>query len=290
MGIYDRDYYRDEQPEPGIQLGQRTVVTNLVIVNVALFLLNMFLVVDKGPPNWLTDHLSITPDVFGKPWLWWKLITYGFAHAPGNINHIFWNMLGLWMFGREVESIYGRREFLRFYLAALLAGGFVWCAMAQASGHAAAALLGASGAVTAVTLLFVLHFPKRTILLMMVLPVPAWVMGVLIVVGNLLYIEKAACDQVAYDVHLVGAAFAICYYRFRWNLGRWLPDWPQWRRSAARERPHLKVHDPDESYEEPDEEADRILEKVGREGLEQLSARERRVLEDYSRRMRHKHH
>lgn len=289
MGIYDREYYRDEQPEPGHQWSQRLMVTNLVIVNVALFLLNMFLVFDKSKPNWLTEALSVSPDVLGRPWLWWKLATYGFVHAPGQIGHIFWNLLGLWMFGREVEQVYGRKEFLRFYLAALVLGSLVWCTIEHLTRGGNPSLLGASGAVTAVTLLFVLHFPKRTVLLMMVLPVPAWVLGVLIIVGNVWQVDAMTNSQrVAYDVHLVGAVFAICYYRFGWNLGRWLPDLRRWRRTAARARPRLRVHDPDDEREPLDEEADRILEKVGREGLERLSPRERRVLEDYSRRMRRK--
>ena len=51
-------------------------------------------------------------------------------------------------------------------------------------------LLGASGAVTAIVLLFVFHYPTRTILLMFVLPVPAWVMGVLIIGGNLMQMGR----------------------------------------------------------------------------------------------------
>ena len=63
-------------------------------------------------------------------------------------------------------------------------------------------LIGASGGVTAVILLFVFHFPQRTILLMFVLPVPAWVLGVLLIVFNVLGMHQMMQGgvAVAYDV------------------------------------------------------------------------------------------
>jgi hypothetical protein len=110
---------------------------------------------------------------------------------------------------------------------------------------------------------------------------------VLIIVVNVLGM-RTSDNAVAYDVHLVGAAFAFAYYRFGWNLGKWTPRIPL---PAAwfKRRPRLKVHDPDASLGAIDDAADQILEKVNREGIESLTSRERRILEDYSRRMRQKH-
>ena len=148
-------------------------------------------------------------------------------------------------------------------------------------------MLGASGAVTCVILLFCFLFPRRTVLLMFILPAPAWVLGVLIIVINVLGM-RAPDNTVAFDVHLVGAAFAVAYYRFGWNLGKWTPRIPlptAWFKPP----PRLKVHDPDASPGAIDDAADRILDKVNREGIESLTSRERRILEDYARRMRQKH-
>jgi hypothetical protein len=157
-------------------------------------------------------------------------------------------------------------------------------------------LIGASGAVTAIILLFVLRYPKRTILLMFVLPVPAWVVGLLVIGGNIMMMLQPHGDMsTAFDVHLVGAVFAIAYYRFGWNLGRISPSFA-WLRAGSskfklKRRPKLKVHDPDsdDRYSDQDDQADRLLDKVNREGMESLSKKERRILEDYSRRMRQKH-
>ena len=120
----------------------------------------------------------------------------------------------------------------------------------------------------------------------------AWVLGIILIGGNLSgAIDQSPTGNVAYDVHLVGAAFAACYYYLGWNFGRWVPR-PGWLRRPTfrlRRRPALKIHDPGESRGPQDDEADRILAKVSREGLDRLTADERRILEDYSRRMRAKY-
>lgn len=289
MGVYDREYYQEERPPTRIGFSDRMMVTNLVILNVGIFLVDTFL----GGSHWLMRTLELGSADLAKPWLWWKFLTYGFAHAPyPELGHIFWNMIGLWIFGRDVELIYGRREFLRVYVGAILLGSVVWSLRCVLGGASHLALLGASGAVTAIVLLFVFHYPKRTILLMFVLPVPAWVVGVLIIGGNLLEMVSSAGQQaIAFDVHLAGAAFAILYFRFGWNLGSLFPDLSGLRSplKALRPRPHLRLHDPDEEVGGDDEVGDEILRKVGRDGMDSLTPKERRVLEAYSRRMRQKH-
>jgi len=292
MALFDREYYREEAPPPGWQVSERMLVTNLVILNVALYVLDIFL----GRQHWLMDVLSLHSADLAKPWLWWRFLTYGFAHAHyPDTGHILWNMLGLWMFGRDVELTVGRKEFLRFYLVALVVGSLVWMGRTQLWDGAPPGrehvLLGASGGVTAVVLLFVLQNPTRTILLMFVLPVPAWVLGVLIIGGDLMQMLSATDRLVAFDVHLTGAAFAILYYRRGWNLARWMPNlsggFPAFR--AWKPKPRLRVHDPDRDDNDEDELADRLLIKVNREGMGSLTAKERRILEAYSRRMRDKH-
>jgi membrane associated rhomboid family serine protease len=289
MGVYDRDYYREEQRPPAMEFGGQMMVTKLVIVTAAIFFVDLF-----TKDRWLTNTLSITPGAIRDPLKWWQFLTYGFVHR--DIWHLFWNMFVLWMFGREVEQRYGRKELLRIYLLVLVLGSLVWCVEKEFIFEATYRLLGASGAVTAIILLFVFNFPKRTILLMFVLPVPAWVLGVIVIGGDLLQFTKPLggdpdAPRVAFDVHLVGAAFAICYFYFGWNIGRLLPGGGGIRSAASRlkRRPKLKIHDPDQRYEKQDEAADRILEKVSREGMDSLTSKERRILEEYSRRMRQKH-
>jgi membrane associated rhomboid family serine protease len=285
MGIHDREYYRNETREPSA-LSQWSMVTKLIVITVAVHLL---VFVDSS--QWLKEHLAATPDSLKKPYLWWQLLTYGFTHDQHSVMHIFWNMFGLWCFGRQVEDLYGPKEFLRIYLVSILLGGIVWAARASLFGGGGG-LVGASGAVVAVTLLFCIHYPKQTVLLMMVLPVPAWVLGVIIIGGNLFEMQFSSAN-IAFDVHLVGAAFAIVYYRFGWNLGRWLPSFSlPTGTNLFKRRPKLKVHHPrddaGEEFEQLEARADELLQKVNRDGVDSLTAKERKILEDYSRRVRNK--
>lgn len=290
MGLFDREYYRDEASPPRLGGADRMMVTNLVILNVAIFIADIFL----GRDHWLMETLTLDSSDFAKPWLWWEFVTCGFAHMPyPGMEHILWNMFGLWMFGRDVEVLYGRREFLVFYLMAIVFGSLVWALRHQlVDPDTPASLLGASGAVTAVVLLFVLHYPTRPILLLFILPVPAWVVGILIVGGDVLQMFGPASSRaVAFDVHLAGAAFALAYFKFRWNFTRSFSDVRWIGRSVGRWKPgpRLRIRRPDELGGDEDEEADRILIKVRQEGLDALTSKERRVLEAYSRRMRRKH-
>jgi membrane associated rhomboid family serine protease len=298
MGLHDRDYYDRGYDEGyggrgGGAFGVRTMVTNLIILNVAVFVLNLFLGTGEDE---LMRFLAIRPEVVWKPWLWWKLVTHGFAHDPGGLEHIFWNMFGLWMFGRSVEEVYGRWEFLRIYVTAIVLGGLVWCTheilVAKALGlEPLGSALGASGAVTAVILLFIFHFPRRTILVMFLFPMPAWVLGVLVIGGNLLYLLRPPEDpdlaRVAFDVHIAGAVFAACYFYFGWNLSKPFSVFSGFGRlrSLLKPRPKLKIHKPDK-YSDLEARADPILAKVDREGLDSLTAKERKILEEYSRQAR----
>ena len=288
MGIYDREYYRDDKSF-GVHLSTHwSMVTRLIVINVAIHVLNIF-----TSDDWLTQQMRASPDSLTNPLLCWQLVTYAFAHDPHGMGHIFWNMFSLWIFGRDVESTYGPKEFLRIYLVSSVLGGIVFAARGYFSVQAALpnvywpTVIGASGAVTAITLLYCVNFPKRVLLLMFVLPVPAWVVGCLVIIFNLVGASSPA-GYVAHDVHLVGVVVAGCYYYFRWNFGRWLPNIKVstgWLKS----KPNLKLHDPERHFPDLDSKADSLLDKVNREGMDSLNAREKRVLEEYSRRMRQKH-
>lgn len=305
MGYQDREYYQEDRSPTGYQLGGDLSYTwRIVIINAGLFLANFFFFHDN--PQGLTYYLSVHTETLGQPQFWYQFLTYGFVHDSTSLSHLFWNMFGLVMFGSMVEQHYGRREYLRFYLLAIVIGGLVWGirlysdllfgSLAQADPTKLPYLLGASGGVTAVTLLFCLRFPFSTINLMFVLPVPAWVLGAIIIVSNL--VQVGQINGVAYDVHLTGAAFAIAYFYFQWNLTRalnfsWLNRASSSLGKLVKPRPKLRVFEGDEEddsvYRELETEADRILMKISRDGEGSLSSQERQTLERYSRLMRQKH-
>jgi len=282
MGIYDRDYYRDERS--GFQLSDQPMVINLIIANVAFYLVNLF-----TENNWLTRQMMVQADDLWHPWMWWHFLTAGFAHDPDRFSHILFNMIALFIFGRGVEEVYGRWEFLKFYLVAVVTASIVWCVCELAmGGDPNTSMLGASGAVTAVLILFAFNFRNATILLFFVLPMPAWVLAVLFVSYDLLSAifqpqGGAYGSQVAYTAHLAGAAFGAAYYQWSWNITRWtshLTSAPWLRR-----KPRLKVHDPPDREERPlQDRVDAILDKINREGEASLTREERSTLEEASRR------
>ncbi len=290
MGIYDRPYYQDE-PRSSFSMSGRSMIVNLIIINAAVFVIDAFLFGPQNAQYRPSRWMAVWSETLLQPWKWWQFVTYGFCHSPNNAGHIFGNMLGLFFLGQDIEQLYGRKLFLRMYLTTLIACSVVWGFTEVALGRHNDRLIGASGAVTAVVMLFAFNFPRRTILFMMFIPMPAWVLGVMLVFFNLMGVRTGTegNERIAFDVHLVGAAYGYLFFRTRWALGmwpsgRWTPKlrWP-------RAKPKLKVHRAEEPYSVLDEQADAVLDKLHREGLESLTPRERRILEEYSRRMQQKH-
>ena len=291
MGIHDREYYREDEPRGGVLNSSWSIVAQLIIVNVVLYFADMLLAQDRI--HWLTKNMAVTPDTVSKPLLWWQFLTYGFAHDSNNLWHIVGNMLTLGMFGRHVEPIYGRKEFLRFYLFTLVLCSVVWGLKERLFFPLhPSSLIGASGAVTAVFMLFVFHYPHEKVLLGFVIPVPVWLVGLIVIGTNLFGVRTSAeggAASIAFDVHLVGIAFAFAYFRFRWRVSNFWPDFAglsslrrKWRTWRTRSR--LKLHDPEPTVSDGqlEAQADRVLAKLKAEGDESLTPAERRILEKYS--------
>jgi membrane associated rhomboid family serine protease len=289
VGIYDRDYYREAE-RPGASLhAPRTVVGAIIAVNVAVWVADYLVTLAMpGRGNWLSDHMAVHVDTLTQPWLWWQYLTAGFTHSPTNFQHILFNMLALFFLGRDVEEAYGPKEFLRLYLVMVVFASVVWNVANKLSGTPASigpdwvGAYGASGAIAGVVILYALNFPRRMLLLFFVIPIPAWLFGVLMVGLDMFGASGQGASNIAYSMHLAGAAFALIYYQLGWNLTRLTADrvaWPTFRR-----KPHLRIHTPEEEPQ-PDlsVEVDHILEKIYREGEASLTAKERKTLETASR-------
>lgn len=294
MGIYDRQYYREERSGMGFR-PPMAVVAALVIANIAALLADFLLTPDVRPGGrtLLQTYLGMTPQTLYQPWEWYRFLTYGFVHDQ-RLFHLIGNMLILYFFGNDVEERLGRGEFLRFYGLCLLVGSITWALLGAggATDNPNVRMFGASGAAVGVLVLFALYYPRRTVFAYFIIPMPAWLLGAIIVGADLMGALGGGAAPVAYSVHLAGAATAFLYFQLRWNLGRpieWIADW--WRK---RGRPKLRVvrpqppeHDEDDSALD-DEEVDRILAKLSAEGLDSLTAGERRFLQDASRRYQQK--
>jgi membrane associated rhomboid family serine protease len=277
MGIYDRDYAHE--PESGFHLNApQTMTTKLVLVTVAVYVAQLFIGIQ------FTDFFSLDANWWRHPWEAFQLLTYGFLHSPDSFQHIFWNMFGLWMFGREVEQRYGAREILGFYLSAIIFSGLMW-SLAEWSQGTPAHILGASGGTTAVIILFALTYPHRTVYLGFFFPVPAWIMGLFIVGGDI-YGSMLANDQfrggkIAFAAHLAGTAYSFFYFHTRWNPLEKLLGLTSNLRGPRKAK--LRVHKPEsDGDDQNDDEVDRILRKISETGKDSLTSREQRYLEKAS--------
>lgn len=285
MGLEDRQYYRDEDASyANFGFSRYSMVTTLIIINVAIFVLDAFSPrMDASGTHWLCYLLGLKSDHL---WQVWNFLTYGFVHSSYETALSYWhiggNMLGLFFLGHRVEHKLGRWEFMRFYLISIVVCGLGFTLIQMLFGADFGFLVGASGGVSAVIALFIFMFPNDRIYLMAILPIPAWLLGVLFLFQN---ISTAMTEgsQTAWEAHLIGFAFGVAYFYGRWDFGTLrfgtIPN-------PLKSRPNLRVHDPDSDSDPLQEKADLILKKISEFGEPSLTAKERRILKKYSEQLR----
>ena len=216
----------------------------------------------------------------------WQYLTYGFCHDRGNMWHIVFNMYFLWMFGRLVEPIYGSREFLAFYLTAIVVSGFCFLGV-QGVGQIDAALVGASGAVMAVVFLAAMHYPREKVYVMFVVPLEFRWLAVLYALGDTFGFVRGGGD-IAHVAHLGGAAFGVAYKYYGWRMyGIWNRLRGGIRLPRLRSRPKVRLYKPSvssmkTSRRDLDLQVDRILDKISKQGESSLSEDERDILKEAS--------
>jgi membrane associated rhomboid family serine protease len=268
MGLYDRDYAQDS--EPGYHLSAPQMVsTTLVFINIGVFILQLML----GPA--FTEKFVLNADWYRAPWNAYRLLTYGFLHDPGYYWHIIFNMFGLWTFGKPVEQMYGKTRFVWFYLTAIVFAGLVWSLSAMAT-PLPGDVLGASGGVVAVVILFALNFPHaKGMVFPIPFPIPMWALAVGLVLMDL----SGAMSQrggVAFTAHLGGALFGWIFYQTGWTPANWFSALST--KSFKSSRPKFRVVEADDDGSEQDE-VDRILRKISESGKDSLTRSEQRYLE-----------
>ena len=161
-------------------------------------------------PAWVIPALS-TRAAEHAFWLW-QPATYMFLH--GGIFHILFNMLALWMFGAELERIWGTRYFLKFYFVTGIGAGVVTVILSLLpfGGQLQYVnIIGASGAIYGLLLAFAMYFPDRPILLV-VFPVPAKI-AVTILGAIALFSSLSESGGVANATHLSGLVVAYFFLK-----------------------------------------------------------------------------
>src|SRR5262249_45776503 len=121
------------------------------------------------------DWLELDPKKTVEQVQLWRLVTSAFCHDRYGFWHILFNMLLLFWFGQRLERMYGSAEFLLFYLAATVCASLAYVGLAYYNGSRMPAI-GASGAIMAIMMLYVIYYPQEQFLLFWFIPVPLWVL------------------------------------------------------------------------------------------------------------------
>lgn len=300
--LTDREYMRDEESESR-GFAPRTAMGWLIAINAAVFfgalVLNMFQ--GRGqlgqPESWLSllgFHLADVKTL--QPIALATFFTAMFDHA--NLMHLFFNMFGIFVFGREVERLLGPRKFVWLYIASGAAGNLIWMIVGLAQGQNAY-ILGASGALFGIIAAAVVLVPNQE-MIMLPIPIPLKMrtLGIIYVVLQVVYMVSGSDSSVAHLAHLGGFAGGWLFIKFAvrrgvsqsgWkviagrvkstNSGSRIPNAPK-----ATSGVHAAVRRPSQSPAREagaltDDDIDAILDKISSKGMKSLTRREREILD-----------
>ncbi len=188
------------------------VTQALLLANVAIFFLGELL----GPG--LLSAFALWP--IGAGFWPWQVGTYAFLH--GSFNHLFFNMLGLWMFGGELEHVWGPKRFLQFYAASVVAAALTQLLVNFLLGSASPTI-GASGGLFGLLLAFAMIFPNRIILLFFVIPMKAKYLVALYGILELyqgVYVNNSGVAHFAHLGGMLGGLITLRYWRGQAPFGR----------------------------------------------------------------------
>jgi membrane associated rhomboid family serine protease len=184
----------------------------LICVNVGLFVLAWF--VGDIVQLWL----GMQPAAVVREFQLWRPITYMFVHSSGSFFHILFNMLTLWMFGVELERMWGSKFFVKYYFvcgvgaaATTLVLSFV--PLPSFTNLYTSLTVGASGAIYGILLAYALYFPNRPIYMYMVFPIPAKYFVMIMGAISLLSSMGSPGSGIAHTTHLGGLVAGYLYLK-----------------------------------------------------------------------------
>lgn len=289
MGIHDREYARPNQPRGfgGYSGGSRqrkpmSVTTWIIVICAGIYFLDPFL--NYFLVDWL--HLSTNHAIWGVQY--WRFIGFQFLHA--NFQHLLFNMIGLYFFGPLVEQYLGGKRFLAFYLLCGIFGAVLYLIL-NLGGYVfgdsipgllfndtATPLVGASAGVFGILLAGAFLAPKVKVLVFFIIPMKLSTMAYLLVcvaVFTVLFGKNNAGGEAA---HLGGAAAGWYFIRNPHHLNGFFDFLgkadPTSKHFAWKERGASQG------------DIDRILDKIHKKGLNSLSAKEKKILHEASRKGR----
>jgi len=174
----------------------------------------------------------------------WQPFTYIFFHAPDDFRHVFFNMFFLWMFGRELELVWGKVRFVRYYFLTGIGAGLIEVLVKTLPtlwGRAPSFVptIGASGAIFGIFAACMILFPDRQVrvfFLPIFISMRSFVLGLAAMEFFLPLLFGSAGDNVSHVCHLGGMLVGWVYLRrgsFLYGVRNTVTDW-QYRRNRKR--------------------------------------------------------
>ncbi len=291
--LSDRDYMREE--DQGTRLSWTVM---LLIALVVVFMAEAIAEAYMGLS--LQEYGALSSRVWQSGWVW-QLLTFQFLH--GGFAHLFFNGLGIWMFGRPIEAAFGGRRMLGLWMAGGLVGGLLQLGISAAfPNQFSPDVVGASAGLMTFLAIFCRLEPDARILLALIVPVPARFLFYFSVGVAVFFIVVPSRDGVAHAAHLGGLLFGWFWVQAGYHRGESLWDrlseaWHRWNQQRQTSRPVSRAADgkiikpsfrpasvPTPAKELSDaefmaREVDPILDKIARDGIGSLTAAERQTLE-----------
>jgi membrane associated rhomboid family serine protease len=258
------------------------VVKKLMIANGAIFLLQM--AAGLMFPNAIERNFGLSHQGLIDEFKFWQIFTYMFLH--GGFFHVLMNLFTLWMFSGELETMWGGRIFLRYYLFSGMGAGVFIAIMnyitCSANGICTPVTLGASGAVYAILLAYGMTWPNREVLLYFLVPVKmkylVFFFGLIEFFGTLSSGPGTNISHIGHIGGLISGFFFILYWRKKGFSGAGASK-PGFFSSILRKQRLEKKKKDIETRIEAKKIIDSLLEKIAREGMQSLTKKDKKQLD-----------
>lgn len=290
MGLENRDYM-DMEPRQGLFSRIRSVTGWVIVANVAVFVLWQLARSNDGLFEFMRANFMVSAEGVVGGWRVHTLVTAVVSHIDP--LHILFNMLFLYWFGREIETIYGKKDYCVFLLLSGVVASLSYVLIQSLFDKDSAPALGASGAVMAVVVVYAFFFPNRRIYFYGLFPMTVKWLAIIYVGIDLLGALTPSQSHVAHTAHLGGALTGFLWYKLgvrvfpsdgESGIGSRLEAWFRRLRAPRPKKPPVA----EERRVDPatEERVDALLDKIAREGLTSLSDEERKFLKKASSRYR----
>jgi rhomboid family protein len=210
----NRDFrYERASYSMGIGGAMTPAIKALIIANAAVFVLESLLRMSGlgAADELFRAFFALQPDlVYGRGYIW-QLASYLFLH--GDLGHILVNMFMLWMFGVEMERLWGSKRLLNYFFLTGVGAGITTCFFSPGS-----RTIGASGAIFGIMLAYGMAFPNRQILFWFVFPMKAKHFVLLLAGIELWVSSQYVSDGIGHFAHLGGMLFGYLYLKRAWRV------------------------------------------------------------------------